>query len=1032
MVHHRIVIERFTVGSSVWPPAPPQQSVPGAAEPGVPSHGSSTSRTPTAKRLKLLLPTPDLSPIPLSVSEARDRPSRLLEPQHLIVPFTGRQEPLDGLAGWMAGDRPAFRLIHGPAGQGKTRLVRQVATRCSLAGWVVWQAGHPRSPSTGRAELDGAVLVIVDDADRWPVAVLLDTLGAAYRLWLRDGATVRVLLTARAAGHWWRAVAAAAALGGWGGAVTDEVALAPLEKEPGIDRAGLLGAAAEWFAAALGVEVPEQLPALTGPDFATVLAVHMAALAAVHAHDRGRTPPRQPADICAYLLGHEQDHLRRRAGMTGMDMRSSTESLRRLTVTATLAGPLPLGAARQALTAVDLAHSEPAADRLLAAHGASYPPADAELVLEPPHPGRLGEDLVALMLSGDRGLAIRAAADDQHGRPEATGQDDGGGSDPVVATSSWAAGVLTALLVSAHAEPYRWSATALRVLVEAAHRWPHVRDALSELLCARPELLLGVGGGTLDRLASIPGLDTGVLVAAEPLLPRELHADRHGYRHLDLDIGAAAIGTELARRRLIDMTDTADRAAQARRLSGQLADALDSEQALVWARTAVDGYRRCGTIDQRGLATALLNLHLRLSWRGQPEEALTAGRQVLAAYQGLSLPDSEDQARLATTVDGLADQLAQLGRLDEAAAMAEEAVGLYRPLAAADPDTFGLRLADELRNWSLWSSAQPSARLSAAEESVTILRPMADADPDVHVDLLARSLVHHHDLLAAAGHHNEALASAREAVAAFERLAHTSRGHRYQAAQAGALWRLAKQLARQDGPAAAARVLRRSIRLLRQCCRVESDTYWLQLAGALSDLADQVAAELSPAGGLAHREEAVRLCRQLVRTDRDAHLPHLAHALTNLRDDLWSVDRCSESMEASQEAWNIYRLLLSDGRDGYLFDFALETRSLAMRLLDEERPTRALDLTDDAVSVFRRLSPDVPAAQRDIALADTLTITAMCLSDRGEPQRALAAVDESIGLLRSVPEELKKQAGILLDNAHKLRSRLSGGVPSKL
>ncbi|MBO4161429.1 ATP-binding protein [Micromonospora sp. MMS20-R2-23] len=139
--------------------------------------------------------TADDAPVPLSAARARAQPSRLLLARHQIVPFTGRERTLDRLAEWVGGDEPvAVLLVHGAGGQGKTRLAAHVSTSCAAAGWAVWQVTHTPTPVAGSTPVSrvalpgGAVLAVVDYADRWPASALLALLTQLRDLHVRAGA----------------------------------------------------------------------------------------------------------------------------------------------------------------------------------------------------------------------------------------------------------------------------------------------------------------------------------------------------------------------------------------------------------------------------------------------------------------------------------------------------------------------------------------------------------------------------------------------------------------------------------------------------------------------------------------------------------------------------------------------------------------------------------------------------------------------------------------------------------------------------
>ena len=86
-----------------------------------------------------------------------------------------------------------------------------------------------------------------------------------------------------------------------------------------------------------------------------------------------------------------------------------------------------------------------------------------------------------------------------------------------------------------------------------------------------------------------------------------------------------------------------------------------------------------------------------------------------------------------------ANRLAELGRREDALAATEEAVAIYRELAAARPDTFLPNLARALNNPSnrLAELGRREDALAATEEAVAIYRELAAARPDAFLPDLA-------------------------------------------------------------------------------------------------------------------------------------------------------------------------------------------------------------------------------------------------------------------------------------------------------
>jgi len=470
-------------------------------------------------------------PDPTALQVGAILPSRLLHASHEVVPFTGRTRELAELRRWRedpAHPRAAVRLVHGPGGQGKTRLATQAAREWADEGWLVLQARH-RSDRSGEQAVDipdpkqaAGVLVVVDYAERWAVADLLTL--------LRDttvdvGMRVRVLLLARPAGTWWDALAAA--LEDERGLTSDQpLALEPLATDPR-DREVLFTAARDRFADLLGIPDAARIPPpgiLHRHDaYTLVLTVHMAALAAVLAHAEDATAPPDPAQLSSFLLRRERRHWRSLQDPRDRDIPAiPTNAMGQAVYAATLTGPLPWP---QALAVAGRAGIETREHpgHVLKAHAVAYP-AGPDQWLAPLYPDRLGEDYLALTTPG-------------HSVPGHT-------PDP------WAEHAVSRILLPDPLDTVPVpadSSRAMAVLIETAHRWPHIATAvLAPLVEQRPQLVLHAGGAALASLAAINHLDISVLEAVERHLPEG--------RHVELDAGIAAFVQRLTRHRLAHTT----------------------------------------------------------------------------------------------------------------------------------------------------------------------------------------------------------------------------------------------------------------------------------------------------------------------------------------------------------------------------------------------------------------------------------------------------------------------------------------------
>jgi tetratricopeptide (TPR) repeat protein len=98
---------------------------------------------------------------------------------------------------------------------------------------------------------------------------------------------------------------------------------------------------------------------------------------------------------------------------------------------------------------------------------------------------------------------------------------------------------------------------------------------------------------------------------------------------------------------------------------------------------------------------SLNNLGADLSEMGRREEALQATQEAVDLYRRLAAqhPDAF-LPNLAASLNNLGNRLSELGRREEALQATQEAVDLYRRLAAQHPDAFLPYLAMSLNTWA--------------------------------------------------------------------------------------------------------------------------------------------------------------------------------------------------------------------------------------------------------------------------------------------------------------------------------------------
>jgi tetratricopeptide (TPR) repeat protein len=126
-----------------------------------------------------------------------------------------------------------------------------------------------------------------------------------------------------------------------------------------------------------------------------------------------------------------------------------------------------------------------------------------------------------------------------------------------------------------------------------------------------------------------------------------------------------------------------------------------------------------------------------LSGLGRSEDALAAIDEAIAVYRGLAaalpeafLPD------LANALNNESLVLSELRRGEDALAAIEDAVEIYRGLADTRPDTFTRDLASALNNESnrLRDLGRPDDALASIEEAVNLVLPTLEQASDVRTD----------------------------------------------------------------------------------------------------------------------------------------------------------------------------------------------------------------------------------------------------------------------------------------------------------
>jgi tetratricopeptide (TPR) repeat protein len=356
----------------------------------------------------------------------------------------------------------------------------------------------------------------------------------------------------------------------------------------------------------------------------------------------------------------------------------------------------------------------------------------------------------------------------------------------------------------------------------------------------------------------------------------------------------------------------------------------------------------------------------------EPAAQLTQRLAILFQQEAKRTNEALAWIRTAALFNNLAHRLRDLGRREEALTAAEEAVRLYRALAAARPDAFTPDLALSLNNLANMLSAlgRREAALTAAEEAVRLYRALAVARPDAFTPDLARSLSTLANSRSAHGRPEESLTAAEEAV-----------------------------------------------RLRRALAAARPDAFTPGLALSLNNLASMLSALGRREEARTTAEEAVRLYRALAAGRPDAFTPDLARSLNNLANGLSDLGRREEARTTAEETVRLYRTLAAERADTFTPDLALSLSNLANMLSDLGRREEALTTAEEAVRLYRALAAARPDAF-GVDLARSLWVLGDLYGETGKSDTAVGTLAESVRLLTPVfvsvpPAVARMMAGIV-------------------
>ncbi len=311
--------------------------------------------------------------------------------------------------------------------------------------------------------------------------------------------------------------------------------------------------------------------------------------------------------------------------------------------------------------------------------------------------------------------------------------------------------------------------------------------------------------------------------------------------------------------------------------------------------------RRGADASSRG--SALVGLAIRLARTGDSEAALRANQEAVDLYRKLAAAEPEEfLPDLARSLNNLALNLSDRERHAEALQAAQEAIDLYRKLAAGGARELRSGLAGSLNNLFivLSRSNRPAPALRAAKEAADLYRELAAKEPDRFRAELSCTLnnlcIGHRGL----SQFQQAFRAIQEAVE-IRRELNALHPDMYRFELAKSLGRLADVLHNLKEYEAALRADQDTVTVRRELAAQRPDRFRAYLATSLCDLSISLAKLSQREGALKAAEEAVDVYRELAKQSPDQYRVALAESLNVLADRLVELERRESALQAARE-----------------------------------------------------------------------------------------------------------------------------------
>lgn len=425
--------------------------------------------------------------------------------------------------------------------------------------------------------------------------------------------------------------------------------------------------------------------------------------------------------------------------------------------------------------------------------------------------------------------------------------------------------------------------------------------------------------------------------------------------------------------------------------------------ALAYGQLSTESYRQFSDQNalahRRELAGSYHNMGSDLSALGSRSKALQIARKAVELYKDLSTTSQTFLLEFAYSLDGLAAREGEVGNWQAALEAAEEAIEIYRCMAAAEPINFAQIPAHSLSNLgvSLRSVGRSAEAIEVTQEALREYRIISAERPDTELPGLAGCLLNLAACYSDLGQPHEALRATVEAVELWRQLAEPRAVYRPDLAIS--LRKLGTRLSELGHLDEAFGATDESVRIYRDLANFTSAKWQSSLVDVLGDLGIRLTSLGRTIEALAVGEEMLRLSKLTQASDLPPQDESEMRLSKTLGEALGKICRWPEALVYRRRVVDYYRPLASELPLMFSCELASSLLDFAFALRMNSEPQRAHEAIQEAILSLCEMTTLLPKRATEL-LPGSLELLSDSLAGMGRHKEAAESIQTALEILR--------------------------------